>query len=111
MPYLSGGTRMVVKETLWAGGESNLPCRKDGWFTASCALWRDRPMSKPGGAGLDDDVSAVVKELVAGLGARRGSRLGRCRTPGRRCWRPRRPPWLEPKGSARMTCARDAEKR
>lgn len=33
-------------------------------------------------------------------------RLGRCRTPGRRCWRPRRHHWLEPIGKTRMTlCA------
>ena len=97
VPYLSGVTRVVGREGI------EPPVSEDGWSTASCAPWRDRPMSKPGGAGLDDDVSAVVKVLMAGLVARRGSRLGRCRTPGRRCWRPRRHHWLEPKGK----CAHD----
>jgi len=100
VPDLSGVTRVVGREGI------EPPVSEDGWSTASCAPWRDRPMSKPGGAGLDDDVSAVVKVLMAGLVARRASRLGRCRTPGRRCWRPRRHHWLEPKGKARMTlCA------
>ena len=100
VPYLSGVTRAVGREGI------EPPMSEDGWSTASCAPWRDRPMSKPGGTDFDDDVSAVVKEPMAGLVARRASRLGRCRTPGRRCWRPRRHHWLEPKGSARMTlCA------
>ncbi len=97
VPYLSGVTRVVGREGI------EPPVSEDGWSTASCAPWRDRPMSKPGGAGLDDDVSAVVKVLMAGLVARRPSRLGRCRTPGRRCWRPRRHHWLEPK----RKCAHD----
>src|SRR6478735_8683090 len=36
----------------------------------SCAPWRVRPISGPGGAGPDDDASAVVKVLVAGLAIR-----------------------------------------
>ena len=38
VPYLSGMTRM------WVGEESNPLCREDGWITASCAPWRDRPV-------------------------------------------------------------------
>ena len=92
VPYLSGVTRVVGREGI------ERPVSEDGWSTASCAPWRDRPMSKPHGGDLDDDVSAVVKELMAGLDARRESRLGRCRTPSHRCWRPRRHHWREPKG-------------
>ena len=47
------------------------PVSEDGWSTASCAPWRDRPMTGPGGAGPDDDASAVVKELVSRLVAGR----------------------------------------
>lgn len=61
VPYLSGVTRAVGREGI------EPPVSEDGWSTASCAPWRDRPMSKPGGAGLDDDVSAVVKVLVPPL--------------------------------------------
>jgi hypothetical protein len=61
VPYLSGVTRVVGREGI------EPPMSKDGWSTASCAPWRDRPMSKPGGAGLDHDVAAVVKELVPRL--------------------------------------------
>ena len=97
VPYLSGVTRVVGREGI------EPPVSEDGWSTASCAPWRDRPMSKPGGAGFDDDVSAVVKVLMAGLAARRASGLGRCRTPGRRFWRPRRHHWLEPERNTNMT--------
>ena len=97
VPYLSGVTRVVGREGI------EPPVSEDGWSTASCAPWRDRPMPKPGGAGLDDDVSAVVKVLMTALDARHVSRLGRCRTPGRRCWRPRRHHWLEPE----KKCAHD----
>jgi hypothetical protein len=38
VPYQSG-----VARQMWAGRESNPLCRKDGWSTASCAPWRDRP--------------------------------------------------------------------
>ena len=48
--------------------------------------------------GPDDDASAVVKVRHPGWLRRWWSRLGRCRTPGRRFWRQRRHPWLEPKG-------------
>lgn len=65
VPYQSGVTRVVGR------GGIEPPVSEDGWSTASCAPWRDRPMSKPGGAGLDDDVSAVVKELVSRLVAGR----------------------------------------
>jgi hypothetical protein len=65
VPYLSGVTRVVGREGI------EPPVSEDGWSTASCAPWRDRPMSKPGGAGLDDDVSAVVKVLVSRLVAGR----------------------------------------
>jgi hypothetical protein len=65
VPYLAGVTRVVGREGI------EPPVSEDGWSTASCAPWRDRPMSKPGGAGLDDDVSAVVKMLLSRLGAGR----------------------------------------
>ena len=100
---------------MWCGGRSvgregiDPPVSADGWSTASCAPWRDRPTSKPVGIGLDDDVSAVVEVLIAELDARRVSGLGRCRTPGRRCWRPRRHHWLEPKDVGARGRARDAE--
>ena len=97
VPYLSGVTRVVGREGI------EPPVSVDGWTTASCAPWRVRPMPRPGGAGRGDDVSAVVKERASGLEVRREGRLGRCRTPGRRCWRPRRHHWLEPLGAARMT--------
>jgi hypothetical protein len=54
VPYRSGVTRVVGREGI------EPPVSEDGWSTASCAPWRDRPLSRPGGAGLDDDVSAVV---------------------------------------------------
>lgn len=65
VPYLSGVTRIVGREGI------EPPVSDDGWSTASCAPWRDRPMSRPGGTGPDDDVSAVVKVLVARLVAGR----------------------------------------
>ena len=65
VPYLSGVTRIVGREGI------EPPVSDDGWSTASCAPWRDRPMSRPGGPGPDDDVSAVVKVLVARLVAGR----------------------------------------
>lgn len=65
VPYLSGVTRVVGREGI------EPPVSEDGWSTASCAPWRDRPISRPGGAGLDDDVSAVVNVLVSRLVAGR----------------------------------------
>ena len=65
VPHLSGVTRAVGREGI------EPPVSEGGWSTAGCAPWRDRPMSKPGGAGLDDDVSAVVKVLVSRSVARR----------------------------------------
>ena len=65
VPYLSGVTRIVGREGI------EPPVSDDGWSTASCAPWRDRPMSRPGGTGPDDDVSAVVNVLVARLVAGR----------------------------------------
>jgi hypothetical protein len=79
---------------------------EDGWSTASCAPWRDRPLSRPGGAGLDDDVSAVVNVRCpdwlpgASKQARKESNLRSS------VLETATPPWLEPMGNARMTlCA------
>ena len=84
VPYPSGVTRVVGRE-----GIEPL-CRNDGCSTGSCAPWRDRPISESRGRDSDDDAYAVVKVLVPGTGWPGARRLGRCRTPGRRCWRPRR---------------------
>ena len=45
------------------------PVSEDHWSTASCAPWRDRPISGRMPTGPNDDVSAVVKVLVARLEA------------------------------------------
>ena len=56
----------------WAGRESNPLCRQDGWFTASCAPWRDRPNSGTRWRWPQtNDAYAVVKVLLSGAGARR----------------------------------------
>jgi len=55
----------------------------------SCAPWRVRPISGPGGAGPDDDASAVVKVLVAGLAIGPRARSEGVEPPAV-CWRPRR---------------------
>ena len=65
VPYQSGVTRAVGREGI------EPPLSEDGWSTASCAPWRDRPMTGPGGAGPDDDASAVVKVVVSRLVAGR----------------------------------------
>lgn len=62
VPYLSGVTRLLS----WVGEESNPLCRKDGWITASCAPWRDRPCGAIG-KWPRRRCSAVVKMLVSGL--------------------------------------------
>ena len=67
MPYRSGVTRIVGREGI------EPPVSEDGWSTASCAPWRDRPACGASGAGPDNDACAVVKvlmsRLVAGPGA------------------------------------------
>ena len=65
VPYQSGVTRVVGREGI------EPPLSEDGWSTASCAPWRDRPIAGPGGAGPDDDVCAVVKVRMSGLDVRR----------------------------------------
>ena len=99
VPYQSGVTRLGV-------GREGIepPVSIDGWVTASCAPWRDRPMVAGTGCGASSDADtdfsgdtpeppgsdAVVKVLSAELDARRVGRPGRIRTLGRRIWRPRR---------------------
>ncbi len=99
VPYLSGVTRVVGREGI------EPPVSEDGWSTASCAPWRDRPMSKPGGAGLDGDVSAVVKVLMAGLVARR-EQARKVSNPRPSVLETAAPPLARAQGNARMTlCA------
>ena len=61
MPYLSGVTRVVGREGI------EPPVSEDGWSTASCAPWRDRPIRGPVWRPALDDASAVVKVLVSRL--------------------------------------------
>ena len=65
VPYQSGVTRMVGR------GGIEPPMSEDGWFTASCAPWRDRPMRDRCGDRSLDDASVVVKVLVSRLVAGR----------------------------------------
>ena len=100
VPYLSGVTRVVGRE----GIEPPMSGRR-------LVYSQLRPMARP------THVEArwrwprrrclcSCQGADGRTGCRHGSRLGRCRTPGRRCWRPRRHHWLEPKGGTRMTlCA------
>ena len=65
VPYQSGVTREVGREGI------EPPVSDDGWSTASCAPWRDRPVRDRCGDRSHDDASAVVKVLVSRLVAGR----------------------------------------
>ena len=71
VPYQSGVARRVGREGI------EPPVSEDGWSTASCAPWRDRPN---GGARWRwpqrNDAYAVVKVLWSGVGVRRARSEG-----------------------------------
>ena len=90
VPYQSGVTR------IGGPGGNRTPCVGDGWITASCAPWRDRPIAGPGGAGPDDDAYAVVKVLMAGLDVRR-EHARKESNPRPAVLETAAPPWLERK--------------
>ena len=103
VPYLSGVTRIVGRgsernRTPCVGKTAGLPPAAPHGATDPCGAIGKWPRRR---------CSAVVKMLVSGLVIRRRmSRLGRCRTPGHRCWRPRRQPLARAQVNTRMTgCA------
>ena len=49
VPYLSGVTRVGHSEPMVGRGGIEPPVSDDGWSTASCAPWRDRPVAGPCG--------------------------------------------------------------
>ncbi len=97
VPYPSGVTRRT-----WVGRESNPLCRYDGCSTGSCAPWRDRPISEPCGVTPMTMPMQLSRCWCPGLAGPARARLGRCRTPDRRCWRPRRHRGSSPR-TTRMT--------
>ena len=100
VPYPLGVTRVVGREGI------EPPVSEDGWSTASCAPWRGRPRSKPGGAGLDDDVSAVVKVLVNRTGCPARGQARKVSNPRPSVLETAAPPLARALRSTRMTlCA------
>ena len=87
----------------WVGEESNPLCRKTAGLQPAAPHGATDPCRGQVALAVGDDVSAVVKERRPDWRSGTKGRLGRCRTPGRRCWRPRRHHWLEPLCAARMT--------
>ena len=92
VPYQSGVTRVVGREGI------EPPVSDDGWSTASCAPWRDRPVRDRCG----DRPRRQCLCGCQGAGVRAG---GPARRQARKESNPRpsvletaAPPWLEPKG-------------
>ena len=65
VPYQSGVARRVGREGI------EPPVSEDGWSTASCAPWRDRPNCEARWRWPQrNDAYAVVKVLWSGIGIR-----------------------------------------
>lgn len=90
VPYQSGVTRGVGREGI------EPPVSNDGWSTASCAPWRDRPVRDRYGDRSLDDASAVVKVLVSGLVARPVEQARKESNLRPSVLEAAAPPWLEP---------------
>ena len=65
VPYRLGVTRKVGRKGI------EPPVSEDGWSTASCAPWRDRPNGGQVALAPTNDAYAVVKVLLSGPKARR----------------------------------------
>jgi hypothetical protein len=83
VPYQSGVTRVVGREGI------EPPVSKDGWSTASCTHGATDPCRSQVALASTTMSLRLSRCGVPTGGRARRSRLGRSRTSGRRCWRPR----------------------